>query len=162
MDNSHEERNDDASMCVVVAEENLMCPAGGSADAELMYRTINLLKKRGNKSNRLDNAEYCRRESSKRVNKQKTPLFVTKEMEVNCICNLVHLFLHSLVIQVPETTNMVEEDDKFDEGQVREESHEMEMETSRIATIDVQERERFNSLVKNSTIIRRSFNTTRY
>ena len=60
---------------------------------------------------------------------------------------------------------MIEEDDKFDDAnncRGADESEEMEMETSRIATIDVQERERFNSLVKNSTIIRRSYNTTRY
>ena len=56
---------------------------------------------------------------------------------------------------------MIEEEDKYDEtNHDRDDSHEME--TSRIAAIDVQERERFNSLVKNSTIIRRSFNTTRY
>ncbi len=68
---------------------------------------------------------------------------------------------------MPETTNMIEEDDKFDDanncrGADESEEMEMEMEISRIATIDVQERERFNSLVKNSTIIRRSYNTTRY
>ncbi len=86
MDNIHEERsNDDTLMCVGNAEDNLMCVAGGSADEELMYRSVNLFKKRGNKSNRLDNAEYSRRESSKRVNKQKTPLFVAKQLEVNSI-----------------------------------------------------------------------------
>ena len=99
MDNTHEERsNDDVLMCVGSAEEHLMCSAGGSADEELMYRSVNLLKKRGNKTNRLDNADDSRRESSKRVNKQKTPLFVSKQLEVNCILFLVYLFAYLLVI----------------------------------------------------------------
>jgi hypothetical protein len=126
--------------------DTFVCAEGaGNTDEELMYRAVNLLRKKETKTHRLDDTENCRRENKKRINRQKTPQFVTRQLEV------------------PETTSMIEEDDKFDDAnncRGTDESEEMEMETSRIATIDVQERERFNSLVKNSTIIRRSYNTT--
>jgi len=117
-------------------------------DEELMHRAANLCRKQGTKTRRLYDADYCRHENKKRINKQKTPQFVSR------------------LVEVPETTNIIEDNDKFDEiNTTRDgpnECDEMEMETSRIAIMDIQERERFNSLVKNSTIIRRSYNTTRY
>ncbi len=63
--------------------DTFVCAEGtGNTDEELMYRAVNLLRKKETKTHRLDDSENCRRENKKRINRQKTPQFVTRQLEV--------------------------------------------------------------------------------